>query len=108
MIKTNASGGIVVEVNDQVYSLSNTEQYTAFLMWLTSPDDVNAIPADAFKVDPNLSDELEAKATRYSHFLEDFAERREAKLAELEKSLTAEQRESAIDKFITELKGEDE
>ena len=107
MIKTDASGGIVVEVNNKAYSLSNAEQYTAFLMWVTSPDEATDIPSDAFAVDPSLTDELEAKVKRYSDFLKDFAERREAKLTELKASMPPEQRDAAIEKFISALKGEE-
>lgn len=108
MIRADANGNIIVEVNGRVYSLSNTEQYTAFLMWLTSPDETSIVSPDDFSVMPGLPDEYAAKAMRYSEFLEDFARQRTVKLGELSKLLTSEQREAAIEKFITELKGENQ
>lgn len=107
MIKTDADGGIIVEANGTTYNLSNTESYTAFLMWITSPSEANVVPSNAFEVELGLHDDLAAKATRYSEFLKDFAQRRAAKLEQLGASLTSAQRESAIDKFIAALKSED-
>ena len=51
MIKTDADGGIVVEANGTTYNLSNAESYTAFLMWITSPNEANAVPVSAFEVE---------------------------------------------------------
>lgn len=107
MIKTDADGGIVVEANGTTYNLSNTESYTAFLMWITSPNEANAVPANAFEVTLDLHGDFAAKATRYSEFLKDFAQQRAIKLEQLGVSLTSAQRESAIDEFIAALKGED-
>lgn len=107
MINADTNGTIVVEVNGQAYNLSNTEQYAKFLMWLTSPDEENIVLPNVFAVASDLPDDYAAKAARYSQFFADFAERRSAKLAELSESLTAEQREAAINKFIATLKGED-
>ena len=73
MIKTDADGEIVVEANGTTYNLSNTESYTAFLMWITSPNEANAVPVSAFEVELDLHGDLAAKATRYSEFLKDFA-----------------------------------
>ena len=103
MIKTDADGEIVVEANGTTYNLSNT----AFLMWITSPNEANAVPVSAFEVELDLHGDLAAKATRYSEFLKDFAQRRAIKLEQLGASLTSAQRESAIDEFIAALKGED-
>lgn len=106
MIKTDADGGIVVEANGTTYNLSNTESYTAFLMWITSPNEANAVPVSAFEVALDLHGDLAAKATRYSEFLKDFAQRRAIKLEQPGASLTSTQREGAIDEFIVALKGE--
>lgn len=108
MIKCNESGSIVVEIDDAVYDLSNSEQYADFLLWATSPDEKKAIGGDVFEIAGDVPDEYRAKASRYAEFLSEYARRRQEKLTEMAKSLTTEQREARILAFIENLKGADE
>lgn len=103
MITCNESGNIVVIIDDTAYNLSNSEEYAAFLLWVTSPDEKVIIDDDKFMVDDDVLEEHRTTVSRYSEFLIDYAHRRQSRLDEAAKSLTAEQRENKIKIFIARL-----
>ena len=107
MITCDEVGNIIVKTDDDVYDLSNSEQYAKFLLWATSPDETVVIGDDAFKIAEDISEEYREKASRYEEFLRDYAQRRQEKLSEIAKGFTAEQREKDIRAFLDRLQSAD-
>jgi hypothetical protein len=107
MITCDEGGNIIVKIDGDAYNLSNSEQYADFLLWATSPDEKVAIGDDSFKIADDVSEEHRKKVSRYAEFLIDYAHKRQAKLSEMAKVLTAEQREKDIQKFIDRLQSAD-
>ncbi len=107
MIKTDNKVQIVIEVNGTSYDLSASEEYSSFLLWVTSPRSDVSIGAEAFQVADDLAESERDKAERYAEFLADFASRREEKLVELNESHSAEEREAGVKLFIERLNQKD-
>lgn len=104
MIKIDSSGNIVIEAGGRSYDLSVSDQYAAFLLWVTSPDEKVDIDQDTFKVAAeDAPEEHQAKAARYAEFLTDYSQRRQNKLNEAKQTLTTGQRENDIKEFISRL-----
>ena len=106
MIKCDAKGEIVVKTEDAEYNLSITEDYTNFLIWITTPSENESICNDAFVVDDKIDETNRAKADRYSSFLCDFVNKRNEILKDKE-MLSDEEREEQIKAFLEKLKGDD-
>lgn len=106
MIICDATGAVTVRINSKNYSLAVGEQYIDFLVWLTNPSNSFIIPEDAFSIDADAPSEHVEKLTRYSTFLNDFAEKR----ASIIKSsiVTDAEREAGIDSLLEELKSQDQ
>lgn len=107
MIKTSASGNIVIKIGKGSYDLSVSGQYADFLLWVTSPDERVAIDEDTFKVAEDVPAEHRDKAARYAEFLTDYSKRRQSKLSEIKQTLTTDQREDDIKAFISRLANTD-
>ena len=103
MIRIDDEGHIVIEVNGTSYDLSASEEYSSFLLWVTSPGGDVSIDAEAFQVADDLTGSERDKAERYAEFLTNFASRREEKLAELNKTRSPEEREAEVKEFIDRL-----
>lgn len=73
MIKINNNGNVEVRVSSsQHFDLSNSDEYTRFLLWITSPIDDDTIKADVFELDPEVEPERREELERYSLFFNDF------------------------------------
>lgn len=107
MIEASISGNIVIKAGGRSYDLSVSDQYTDFLLWVTSPDEKAAIDEDAFTVADDVPKEHREKADRYAEFLKDYSQRRQIKLSEIKQGLTTDQREDDIKAFISRLKNPD-
>lgn len=107
MIRSNVKGQIVVEANGKPYNLSVSEEYSNFLLWITTPNSDIAIDEKTFQVADDLAESERGKAERYAEFLADFAKRRKERLAEMNKSLSPEVREARVNEFIDRLNQKD-
>lgn len=103
MIKIGSQSQIIVEMSDKSYDLSQDNQYSDFLLYITSPESDIFIDKDSFQIDDSIQDDLKEKAERYSQFLVDYCEKRKMKLEELDKVLTWEERKNNVNKFIENL-----
>ena len=103
MIKIGSQSQIIVEMSDKSYDLSQDNQYSDFLLYITSAESDIFIDKDSFQVDDSIQDDLKEKAERYSQFLVDYCEKRKMKLEELDKVLTWEERKNNVNKFIENL-----
>lgn len=107
MIRSNDKGQIVVEANGESYNLSVSEEYSSFLLWITTPNSDITIDEKTFQVADDSAESERDKAKRYAEFLTDFAKRRKERLAELNKSLSPEVREARVNEFIDRLNQKD-
>lgn len=103
MVTCGANGNIIVQNGADFFDLSSSDDYSNLILKLTSPDEEEQFPAEFFEVDEALTGDERAKAERYSEFFSDFADRRVAKLEEID-APTFEQREASIRAFIERLK----
>jgi hypothetical protein len=107
MITCGTEGKILVQIGQDSFDLSVSDEYANLVLRLTSPDTRIQFNESDFAVDESLANESRDKAERYAQFLTDFLERRKAKLEE-DKTLSAEKREASIIEFIDNLKRKDE
>lgn len=107
MIKINENGNVIVTVGTTAHNLADSEQYRAFLLWLTDPDESVKIPVSSFTIDQKCPPTALEKAKRYSTFLSEFAEMREKMIAEATLVGTdVESNKKAINELINSLKNE--
>lgn len=104
MITINGDRHVIVQIDNARYDLSFAEQYSNFLLLVTSPDEDTPISLADFEIDPELDDSVRPIAERYSNFLTEFIKRREKKLGELKQDIPSEEREKAINDFIQRLR----
>lgn len=106
MIACDNNGSIVVNVNNCSYQLSNSDDYTDFLLWLTSPNPADSIDDSAFEVDENVPEEHRELAQRYAEFLSEFAEIRKDRLSSKDEDSGYDQLKSRINELIDSFKGD--
>lgn len=107
MITCGAEGKVIVQIGQESFDLSVSDEYAGLVLRLTSPDTRIQFSESDFAVDENLANENRAKAERYAQFLSDFLKRRKEKLEE-DGLLAPEKREASIIEFIEKLKQKDE
>ena len=103
MITCDDDGGILVDIDGRSYCLSDAEQYSEFLLWVTSPDPGVDIADVNFKVDDGVSGERRECAQRYADFLIDFAKARRERLSSKSEGCSYEQLQSKIEALIQSL-----
>lgn len=103
MIRSNDKGQIVVEANGESYNLSVSEEYSSFLLWITTPNSDITIDEKTFQVADDSAESERDKAKRYAEFLTDFAKRRKKRLDELDQLLPSKEREDRVNAFIGRL-----
>lgn len=103
MITCSADGKISVNVDGKSYCLSDTEQYSEFLLLVTSPDLGDGIAEASFKVDDGVPEEYRECAQRYADFLIDFAKARRERLSSNGEGRSYEQLQSKIETLIQSL-----
>lgn len=103
MITCDDNGGILVDVDGRSYCLSDTEQYSEFLLRVTSPDPGDDIADASFEVDESVPEERRECAQRYADFLIDFAKARRERLSSKSEGCSYEQLQSKIEALIQSL-----
>lgn len=106
MIACDNNGSIVVNANNCSYQLSNSDDYTDFLLWLTSPNPADSIDDSAFEVDENVPEEHRELAQRYAEFLSEFAETRKDRLSSKDEDSGYDQLKSRVNELIESFKGD--
>lgn len=106
MIVCDNNGSIVVNANNWSYQLSNSDDYTDFLLWLTSPNPADSIDDSAFEVDENVPEEHRELAQRYAEFLSEFAEIRKDRLSSKDEDSGYDQLKSRVNELIESFKGD--
>lgn len=106
MIACDNNGSIVVNANNCSYQLSNSDDYTDFLLWLTSPNPADSIDDSAFEVDENVPEEHRELAQRYAEFLSEFAEIRKDRLSSKDEDSGYDQLKSRVNELIESFKGD--
>jgi len=106
MIVCDNNGSIVVNANNCSYQLSNSDDYTDFLLWLTSPNPADSIDDSAFEVDENVPEEHRELAQRYAEFLSEFAEIRKDRLSSKDEDSGYDQLKSRVNELIESFKGD--
>lgn len=106
MIVCDNNSSIVVNANNCSYQLSNSDDYTDFLLWLTSPNPADSIDDSAFEVDENVPEEHRELAQRYAEFLSEFAEIRKDRLSSKDEDSGYDQLKSRVNELIESFKGD--
>lgn len=106
MINCDNNGSIVVNANNCSYKLSNSDDYTDFLLWLTSPNPADSIDGSAFEVDESVPEEHRELAQRYAEFLTEFAEIRAERLSSKGEGSGYDQLKSRVNELISSFKGD--
>lgn len=103
MITCDKDGQILITNDQTSYNLADVDQYTEFLLWVTSPNRAACIDADAFEIDESISGSQLEKAKRYSSFLSSFAAKRMSLLDSSGSQEVGEQRLAEIRSLLGKL-----
>lgn len=90
------------------FSLTGSEEYLAFLIWITNPDTKVDIPTEAFEPDPDADEVDKPLLQRYSQLLCNFANQRKEFLKEPKANISDEEVKNQINELIKLLKADSE
>lgn len=109
MLTINENDNIIFSNDEETWDLSDAEDYKAFLIWVTSPNEDVVITTEMFDVDPAILEDKKDRAVRYSDFLKVFAQKRVGMIEEHKKSgLDYKSHIESMERYIETLSIEDE
>lgn len=109
MLSINSDDQIVVKSGSDEWNLEDSESYAEFLIWITTPQKDPTITKELFELDASISEGCKPRAERYSEFLREFVDRRNALLKKHEEEqLSFEDFVKSIDDFIELLSSSEE
>ena len=100
-----SDGDVILEIDEEQFILTDSSSYSKFLLWITNPDPDVVVARDSFAVAEALTGEERERAQRYADFLDQFVEKRKAKLDEFKNELSFDVRRREIENFISALGG---
>lgn len=89
---------------DEEFSLTGSEKYLEFLIWITNPDAKVNIPIEAFEPDPDADEADQPLLQRYNQLLCDFINQRNEFLKKPQANISDEEVKKQINKLIESLK----
>lgn len=109
MLSINSDDQIVIKISSDEWNLEDSESYAEFLIWVTTPKKDPTITKEIFELDTSISKECKPRAERYSEFLREFADRRNALLKKHEEEqMSFEDFVKSIDDYIELLSSSEE
>ncbi len=88
---------------DEEFSLTGSEKYLEFLIWITNPDTKVDIPIEAFEPDPDADEADQPLLQRYNQLLCDFINQRNEFLKKPQANISDEEVKKQINKLIESL-----